>query len=153
MRTLLLLVALLLPFSEAVAKPKKCLTTAEIQAEQEIRHGIFLREAASRCDTAYVKGTRQAWDTFYTQAAPRFGKAKDKRIKAWQREFPDTWQRDLTIADGRIVTYHRHFPLSRAYCEGVDDLVQLVVKKGYAGFSKQAKTIQNEVIADYKVCR
>jgi hypothetical protein len=156
MRKLFLLLAVLvLPSSElaAAAKPKGCLTTAEIQAEQEIRHGVFLREAASRCDVEYTKGTRQSWDTFYTQAAPRFAKAKDKRIKAWQREFPDNWQRALTTADGRVVTYHRNYPLSGAYCQSVEDLVQAVTKKGYAGFSKQANTIQNEVIGDYKVCR
>ena len=136
----------------AAAKPKRCLSPPEIQAEQEVRHGIFLREAAKRCDE-YTKGSRTAWDSFNAQAAPRFAKAVDKRLKAWQREFPEDWQRAMITADGRLVSYHRYFPLSRAYCESVNDLVQEVAKKGYTAFTKQAKTVQNEVIGDYKVCR
>lgn len=134
------------------AKPKKCLTKVEIRAEQEVRHGVFLRESARRCDKM-IPGLRAIWDKFAEDAAPHFRRAMDKRTKAYQREYPESWQLTLTHSDDRLVTRHRHLPLTRAFCENVQGLLKEVEQKGYGRFGQQAATIQNEVRADYRVCR
>lgn len=137
----------------AVAKVKRCFSAVEIRAEQEVRHGVFLRESANRCEGPWVVGMKPVWDDFALRFAAKLAKATDRRSKAYQREFPDRWPNVLTHADGRIVTYYRHFPLTRAYCENVNALVTEVGRRGWGGFSEQAKTIQNEVIGEVKACQ
>jgi hypothetical protein len=147
-----LVIGLLLP-AVAAAKPKHCLTVAELRAEQEVRHGIFLREASRDCEGEYVKGIRQKWQDFETKFGPKFRQQNDKRVRAFQREFPNDWRRLMTSADGRLVTYHRNTPLTRAYCDNVEELVQDITAGAYGVFADQAKTIQDEVIGEYKACR
>jgi hypothetical protein len=145
-------VATLLGWAPAAAKPKHCLSKKEIQSEQIVRHGVFLREASRACEGIYVTGVRQAWENFVVRFNDRFKKANDDRIKAFQREFPDNWKRMITSADGQIVTYYRYFPLTKAYCENVDGLIGDLTG-GFGGFTNQAETIQNEVLSDYKNCQ
>lgn len=140
------------PVAGFAAKPKRCLVEGEVRAEQDVRHGVFLREASARCEGQYVTGTKKLWAEFIAKAGDKLGKANDKRAKVYQREFPDDWKHQLTIADGRIVTYHRHYPLTGAYCKNVERLIGDAARKGYAAFAKQAATVQNEVISEYKTC-
>ena len=148
-----LLVIALLPSAPAMAAPKHCFAAAEITAEREIRHGIYLREAAHHCDDQYIKGSNDAWQKFEAANGPKFKSAMTKRTAAWRREFPDDWQYKITHADGRLVTYARNLPLTQGLCDNIDDLLQEIGKRGYGGFSAQAKRLQDEVVADYKVCR
>jgi hypothetical protein len=152
-RSLIILgLALLVPVSAQAAKAKRCLSPPEISAEREIRHGIYMREAAKRCDNDWVKGTSALWQKFEAANGTKFKAANGKRIKAWQREYPDDWQLKMNHADGRLVTYARHVPRTMGYCENIEEQLQELDKKGYAGFTKQAKVVHNEVIEDYKVC-
>ncbi|RAU22114.1 hypothetical protein CU669_10585 [Paramagnetospirillum kuznetsovii] len=136
----------------ALAKPKACFSAPEITAEREIRHGIYMREAAKRCDGEYVKGTNAMWQKFEAANGTKFKSANDKRKKAWEREFPDDWVPKMNHADGRLVTFARNVPRTQGYCENIDEQLKELDKKGYGGFSAQAKVVHNEVIEDYKVC-
>lgn len=153
--TVLLAAAMLLAPALAQAqqgKPRRCLMPPEVRAEQDVRHGIFLREATSRCDDkGLTTGLRAKWDAFEKQNAPRFQRAMDKRNKAFQREYGKEWQRIITYADGRLVTYHRHFPVTPGHCENISRLMKSLAL-GWQVFGEQAATVQNEVIEDYKVC-
>ena len=141
-----------LPPGPAAAKPKHCFSRPEITAEREIRHGIYLREAAQRCDGQYLKGSNEMWQKFEAANGAKFKLAMDRRKRAWSREFPDDWQYKVTHADGRLVTFARNVPRTQGFCDNIDELLKEVDKRGYGGFSAQAKLIQNEVVADYKVC-
>lgn len=146
--------ALLSSHAAMAAKPKHCFSPPEITAEREIRHGIYLREAARRCDEQqYTKGLNDKWQKFEGANGTRFKAAMDKRKRAWSREFPDDWQYKINHADGRLVTYARNIPRTQGFCDNIDDLMTEVDKRGYGGFSAQAKRIQNEVVADYKECQ
>ncbi len=149
---LLLAFAVLSP-SPAAAKPKHCFSAPEISAEREVRHGIYLREASQRCDGQYLKGSNAIWQKFEAANGTKFKSAVDRRKKAWSREFPDDWQYKINHADGRLVTYARNLPRTQGFCANIDDLLKEVDKRGYGGFSAQAKLLQNEVIDDYKVCQ
>ncbi|TAN74091.1 MAG: hypothetical protein EPN20_02860 [Magnetospirillum sp.] len=149
---LLLVVMALLPIDDAAAKPKHCFSLPEITAEREIRHGIYLREAAQRCNGQYITGSYDMWQKFEAANGVKFKAANEKRRKAWAREFPDDWQYKINHADGRLVTYARNIPRTQGFCDNIDDLLHEVDKRGYGGFSGQAKRLQNEVTADYKVC-
>jgi len=137
----------------ALAKPRSCFTTPEITAEREIRHGIYMREAAKRCDGEWIKGSNAIWQKFEAANGPKFKAANDKRKKAWQREFPDDWQYKMNHADGRLVTFARNVPRTLGYCDNIDEELQELDKRGYAAFVVQAKVVHNEVIGDYKVCQ
>jgi len=150
----LALLAALLPAAGpalAQAKVKRCLSQAEVLTEQLVRHGIFLREAGTRCDE-YKAGTAKLWKEFDGKFGQRFAQQTAKRKKLFDREFKTKATEVMTYFDGRLVTYYRHYPLSIAYCENVDKLLKDAGKKGWGGFTAQAQTIQNEVMLDYKVC-
>ena len=135
------------------AKAKGCFTTPEIKAEQEIRHGIYLREAANRCNARYLPGAKDRWQKLEAANGTKFRAANDKRSKAWEREFPDDWKYKITYADGRLVTYDRNIPLTAGFCENIDELLAAVEKGGYGAFSKQSKLLRNEVTEDYRLCQ
>lgn len=137
--------------SPAHAKPKGCLLAREMVVEQLVCHGVFLREAAARCDPV-VRGTWALWRDFDTANGTRLRAQTDTRIKVFKREFPNDWKNVITYFDGRLVTYHRNFPLTQAYCEQVHGLLDDNRKRGWNNFTKQAKTIQEQVSLDYKVC-
>ena len=152
---ILVAVFLLISWGDALAapKPKRCLSPAEVNAEQEIRHGIYLREAAGRCDSLLLRGAKARWQKFEDANGQRFRNANQKRIRAWQREFPEDWQDQMNFADGRLISYDRHTPLTEGFCENIDNLLKTVEKSGYNGFAKQAKVVRNQVVEDYKVCQ
>lgn len=152
----LVLVALLFAgwASPAAAQIKftRCLTQAEALTEQLVRHGVFLREAGNRCED-YKAGTAKMWTDFDAKLGPRMKQQTEKRKTLFIKQFKEKALEVTTYFDGRLVTYHRHYPLSAAYCGHVNDLLKEVGKRGWAGFSEQAKMVQNEVLMDYKVCQ
>lgn len=155
MRLACLVALLLIPgfAGPAWAKPKSCFSATELTAEREVRHGIFLREAARRCQGRFLPNSRKMWETFEEANATRFRGAVAKRMQGWRREFPDDWQVKQIRSDGQIVTYARNQAVTPGFCSNVDDLLQANAKRGYGGFSAQAKTIRNEVVEDYKQCQ
>lgn len=153
MRAAAILVAILLIPGAVLAKPKNCFSTAEIKAEQEVRQGIFLREAAGRCNERLMPGARDRWQKIEAANGTKFRSSVDRRIKAWTREFPDDWKYQLNYADGRLVTYARNIPLTEGFCDNIDDLLTAIEKRGFAAFSKLSKTVRNQVTDDYKVCQ
>ncbi|MCR6631553.1 MAG: hypothetical protein NVV74_16745 [Magnetospirillum sp.] len=140
--------------AEALAqvKFKRCLSDTEMAVEQLIRHGVFLREAANRCDEM-KPGTAAKWKAFDQRFGPRLKQQTDKRAKLFQREFKQDALKVRTYFDGRLVTYHRNVPLTVAYCEHADDMLDEIGKRGWNGFTAQAKVVQNEVLLDYKSCQ
>ena len=153
MRTAALVVALLLIPAAAPAAPKKCFTKAEIKAEQEVRQGIYLREAASRCAERLLPGARDRWQKIEEVNGAKFRSAVDRRQKAWKREFPDDWTYQINYADGRLVTYARNVPVTEGFCENIDELLQTIEKRGFVAFTKLAKVVRNQVTDNYKVCQ
>lgn len=136
----------------AQVKFDRCLSPAEALTEQLVRHGVFLREAGNRCDE-YRPGTAKLWRDFDARFGARFKQQTDKRKKLFAKQFKDKASQVTTYFDGRLVTYHRHFPLTTAYCTNVEKLLKDVTKRGWGGFTDQAKTVQNEVLLDYKICQ
>lgn len=136
----------------AQVKFKRCLSPTEIQVEQLVRHGVFLRESAGRCNEV-TPGSAKTWRDFDQRFGPRLKLQTDKRAKLFQREFRDNALKVRTYFDGRLVTYHRNVPITTAYCENVEELLTEVTKGGWGAFTTQAKTVQNEVLLDYKACQ
>lgn len=152
-RAAIVLALLLSPAAALAAKPKKCFSTAEIKAEQEVRQGIFLREAANRCNERLLPGARDRWQKIEAANGAKFRSSVDRRQKAWQREFPDDWKYQINYADGRLVTYARHVSLTEGFCDNIDELLQTIEKKGFAAFTKLSKVVRNQVTDNYKVCQ
>ncbi|WP_096700579.1 hypothetical protein [Magnetospirillum sp. 15-1] len=152
LRAAILVAAVLIPAAALAAAPKKCFSQAEIKSEQEVRQGIFLREAANRCNERLLPGARDRWQKIEGANGAKFRSAVDRRQKAWQREFPDDWKYQINYADGRLVTYARNISLTEGFCDNIDDLLQTIEKRGFAAFSKLSKVVRNQVTDDYKVC-
>ncbi|ARJ67515.1 hypothetical protein WV31_18555 [Magnetospirillum sp. ME-1] len=152
-RAAIVLALVLSPAAALAAQPKKCFSLPEIKAEQEVRQGIFLREAANRCNERLLPGARDRWQKIEGANGAKFRSAVDKRQKAWQREFPDDWKYQINYADGRLVTYARNISLTEGFCDNIDDLLQTIEKRGFAAFSKLSKVVRNQVTDDYKVCQ
>lgn len=150
---IILAIALSPAFAWAAGKPKNCFSTTEIKAEQEVRQGIFLREAANRCNERLLPGARDRWQKIEGANGAKFRSSVDKRLKAWEREFPDDWKYKINYADGRLVTFARNIPLTEGFCENIDELLQTIEKRGFAAFTKLSKTVRNQVTDDYKVCQ
>lgn len=132
------------------AKIKGCFSRAEQAAEQQVRHGIFLREAAARCDAQpYSAGTLSMWTGVNRQFGERFARQTDVRRKAFDREFPHD---DIGTWDGRLVMHFRYYPLSQGYCQDVRNQLRDVQAKGWGAFVKQSVKSRGEVLLDYKVC-
>ena len=135
----------------AQVKFKRCLSDTEIQVEQLVRHGVFLRESANRCDEM-LPGTAKKWTAFDERFGPRLKQQTDRRAKLFQREFRQDALKVRTYFDGRLVTYHRNVPLTVAYCTQANRMLDEVTKRGWNAFADQAKVVQNEVRLDYKAC-
>lgn len=147
-------VAILAMPAQALAqvKFKRCLSTQELQVEQLVRHGVFLRESGNRCDEM-LPGSAKKWKAFDERFGPKLKQQTDRRAKLFQREFKQDALKVRTYFDGRLVTYHRNVPLTVAYCTQVNKLLDDVTKRGWNGFGEQAKVVQNEVLLDYKSCQ
>lgn len=152
-RLVVAVAALALP-AEALAqvKFKRCLSPAEIQVEQLVRHGVFLRESGNRCDEM-LPGTAKKWKAFDERFGQRLKQQTDRRAKLFQREFKQDALKVRTYFDGRLVTYHRNVPLTVAYCTQANKMLDEVGKRGWNAFADQAKVLQNEVLLDYKSCQ
>lgn len=151
----LVLVAMLLAEPTAAlaqAKFKRCLSDSEVQVEQLVRHGIFLRESANRCEEMLPNSAKK-WKAFDQRFGARLKQQTDKRVKLFAREFKQDALKVRTYFDGRLVTYHRNVPLTVAYCTQANKMLDDVTKRGWAGFAEQAKVVQNEVHLDYKICQ
>ncbi|MGE5547773.1 MAG: hypothetical protein ACM33T_12800 [Solirubrobacterales bacterium] len=149
---LLAMVAALPQAALAQGKAKQCLTSAEAQADRLVRHGVFLREAANRCDEI-VPGLREKWTAFDKANGPRLRQQTERRMKVFQREFKDEWKQAMTYFDARLVTYHRHMPLTKPFCDNVAALFAELDRKGWGALVKQSKAVQDQVTIDYKVCQ
>ncbi len=150
---LILSVILSLAAGQAIAQVKmRCLSDTELQVEQLVRHGVFLREAGRRCDDV-VAGTNKLWTDFDQRWAAKLKQQTDKRAKVFTRQFKGDALKVRTYFDGRLVTYHRNYPLSLSYCTNVKELLDEVAKRGWGGFTGQAKVVQNEVLLDYNSCK
>lgn len=136
----------------AQVKFKRCLTAPEVQVEQLVRQGVFLREAANRCDDM-LPGTAKKWKAFDERFGAKLKAQTDKRVKLFSREFKQDALKVRTYFDGRLVTYHRNVPLTVAYCTQTNKMLDEITKRGWNGFADQAKVVQNEVHLDYKVCQ
>ncbi len=133
------------------AKPKNCLTSSELLAEQIVRHGVFLREASRRCDDM-APGSRAQWQDFDTRFGPRLARQTAARLRVFKREFPDDWQHAMAVLDGRLVTHHRNVPIDQPFCDNIQTLLQEDQRGGWNIFAKQAKSVQDEAILDYRPC-
>jgi len=155
MRTFLtlLIMALLLPLGGAEAQTtfKRCFSAKEIEVEQLVRHGIFMREAAKNCEKT-TPGVGKSWSEFDSKFAAKLKSQTDRRTKIFQREFKDRELQVRTYYDGRLVTYHRNESVTAAYCENIERMLGDLTKKGWGAFAKQAKLVQNEVQLDIKQC-
>ncbi len=157
MRMLLSLTALALALTlpaqaQQQSKFKRCLQPDEVVAEQLLHHGVFLRESGRRCNDM-KPGTEKLWNDFEQKFMDKLKKQVDKHAKLFKREFKDDALKVITYFDGRLVTYHRHYPLSTVYCENVSRMLNDVTKSGWKAFDKQAKIVQNEIWTDYKACQ
>jgi len=153
MRVVALAAALSLVAATAQAEYKfRCLSESDAQVEQLVRHGVFLREAGRRCDEVNP-GTNKLWTDFDQRFGARLKQQTDKRVKLFARQFKNDALKVRTYFDGRLVTYHRNYPLSMAYCTDIKKMLDEVTKKGWGGFSQQAKVVQNEVLLDYNTCK
>lgn len=136
----------------AQVKMKRCLSPAEIQVEGMVRQGIFLREAANRCDSM-VPGTAKKWKAFDQKFGARLKQQTDKRAKLFAREFKKDELKVRTYFDGRLVTYHRNVPLTTAYCTNANKQLDDVTKRGWNALAEQSKVLRDEIIMDYKSCQ
>lgn len=148
---LALLVLCALP-PPAAAKPKGCLTKAEMTTEQIVRHGVFLREASRLCDDS-TPGSARIWQQFDTTFDPQLSAQTARRITVFKREFPQTWLQMMTYFDGRMVTNYRYnHPTNSPFCKDVMGLLQKIQTGGWGPFTRQAKVIQDNVRLDFKQC-
>jgi hypothetical protein len=153
MRAVFLAIVFSLSAGQALAQVKmRCLSDTEVQVEQLVRHGVFLREAGRRCDEV-IPGTNKLWTDFDQRWGTRLKQQTDKRAKMFTRQFKDDALKVRTYFDGRLVTYHRNYPLSLSYCTDVKEMLDELAKRGWGGFTAQAKVVQSEVLLDYKACQ
>ncbi|MDA8232249.1 MAG: hypothetical protein M0006_13000 [Magnetospirillum sp.] len=150
--TLLVCVCLsALPAPVAAAGPKRCLRPQDVVTEQIVRHGVFLREASARCAeiTPEVTGL---WRDFYATYGSRLHAQTVKRETFFQRTFKADAKDTNLYFDGRLVTNLRNVPVNRSFCQNLKKLLDANKRRGWASFVKQAKTLQDEVALDYKLC-
>lgn len=149
----LLGLAVLAPTGPARAKPKTCFTPAEIAAEQQVRHGLRLREGARICsEPPYDLKLLGLWQEIDTQFGPRFARQKTIREQAFRREFgQDTYNR-LEMWDGRVVMHYRNNWASPEFCGDISKTLNDMKTKGWSVFSKRAAKAKPEVTVDFRPC-
>ncbi len=151
MRKIIIAVLMLVWAFPVWAKPKNCFSRVELSSDLIIRHGVFLREAADRCN-GYQPGSKDIWKHFDQTFGTKLKSERTKRENAFKREFPDTWVRVVTTFDARMVTFDRNLPYTDAFCEDVRDMLDDNAKKGWGSFVKQSKVVRDESILDFKPC-
>ena len=147
------LIALLIlgTVNSAEAKPRGCLTKAEMSSDLLVRHGVFLREGADRCNERQPGG-KDLWKQFDQTFGQRLRAERDRRERGFKREFPDTWLRVVTTFDARMVTFDRNLPFTDAFCEEVKSMLDDNKKKGWGSFITQSKIVRDESRMDFKPC-
>ncbi len=148
---LALAAACLTPPPVLAAKPKGCLTSSEMQTEQLVRHGVFLREAANHCNDS-KPGVGQMWKTFDTTYNTRLSGLTAKRASIFKREFPKNWRQMMIYFDGRMVTAYRNASFENLFCGDVQSLLTKIRRGGWPVFARQAKVIQDNVRLDFHEC-
>lgn len=137
----------------AHGKPRGCFTAAEHNAERVVRHGIFLRAMAVRCDgVPFSMGTVAVWADLETRLGPQFKRLTDLRQRGFEREFEKRAQQILFAWDGRLVMQNRHMFLTKPQCDDAKKQMEEGTKRGFAAIRKQADKMRNEVYGDYKIC-
>jgi hypothetical protein len=137
----------------AAAKPRGCFTKAEHNAERTVRHGIFLREMAFRCDVApFSMKTKAIWLELDDRIGEQFKRNTDLRQRAFEREFEGRAEQILHAWDGRLVMQHRHMFLTKAQCDDAKKALEEARSRGFQAIRKQAEKVRNEVYYDYKLC-
>jgi len=140
-------------FAQTGANALGCFTKAEQAAEQIVREGLRLREAAQGCDRLpWRKDTKRLWDDINQRFGQRLAAQTQTRQKAFQREFGDDAENRLAMWDGRIVTTFRHYPLSDDYCDAMKETLESVQKKGWSVIDVLARKGRVEVEMDYRPC-
>ena len=147
----LILLMVLFGAAPAGAKPKGCLTKAEVASDLIIRHGVFLREASDRC-SAYEPGALPQWKQFEQSFGPRFKAERTRRENAFKREFPKTWLQVVTTFDAKMVTFDRNIPITDAFCADIQSLLDDNKKGGWGSVVKQSKVIRDESRMELKPC-
>ena len=151
MRTMLTLILVLALAAPADAKPKGCFTRAEISSDQIVRHGVYLREAADRCND-YEPGSWKVWKDLDDKFGVRFRSERSRRESAFKREFPDSWKQNVTTFDAKLVTFDRNLPYNDAFCADIKELLDNAQKKGWGEFTKQSKKIRDQARMEFKPC-
>lgn len=137
----------------AQAKPRGCFTKAEHNAERTVRHGIFLREMAFRCDVApFSLQTRSIWLEVDNRIGDQFKRNTELRQRAFEREFEKRAPQILNAWDGRLVMQHRHMFLTKPQCDDAKKALEEARSRGFQAIRKQAEKVRNEVFYDYKLC-
>ena len=142
----------LLATTPAWAKPKLCMTPAEMSADLIIRHGVYLREAADRCNS-YQPGTRALWKSFDEKFGTRLRGERTKREGAFKREFPDTWLKNVTTFDAKLVTFDRNLPYNEPFCSNIKDLLDEITQRGWGAFATQSKKVRDEARMEFIPCK
>ena len=120
--------------------------------EQLVRHGVFLREASRMCEDR-VPGATRMWTQFDSTFGAQLSGQTARRVTVFKREFPKTWLQMMTYFDGRMVTNYRYnHPTNGPFCKDVMTLLTKNQRGGWGSFSRQAKTIQDNVRLDFKSC-
>ena len=143
--------ALMTLTAPAWAKPKGCFTRAEISSDQIIRHGVYLREAALRCND-YEPGSWAEWKQIDNKFGTKFRAERTRREGGFKREFPDSWLKDVTTFDAKLVTFDRNLPYNDAFCADIKDLLDNIQKKGWGEFTAQSKKIRDQARMEFVPC-
>lgn len=147
------LALVLLAQPAAAAKPKGCFTNREHQAEQVIRHGIFLRESARLCAARpYYMDTDETWKSIEEALGASFAADTARRAKAFDREFGDRGEELRVYWNGRLVMEARHSATSPSFCDDVKVVLDEINRRGMRALKTQAEKARNLVLRDYKNC-
>lgn len=130
---------------------KRCLNDKELETERLVRHGVFLREGAWRCNGA-VPGSFDIWRDIDENLGPQMRRVTDARKLLFDREFGESSFQVTNYLDGRLVVYYRNFPLTGVYCNTINRLLKDVQARGWGAYAKQAETLRDNVKLDYRAC-
>lgn len=135
------------------AKPRGCFTKAEHNAERTVRHGIFLREMAHRCDVPpFSLQTKPIWLEVDNRIGEQFKRNTELRQRAFEREFEKRAPQILNAWDGRLVMQHRHMFLTKPQCDDAKKALEEARSRGFPAIRRQAEKVRNEVFYDYRLC-
>ena len=104
-------------------------------------------------DESTPKPLRDAYASLQQQLSElQTENAAAKREAAFKREFPDSWLKDVTTFDAKLVTFDRNLPYNDAFCEDIKDLLDGLKKGGWGAFTKQSKKVRDQARMEFKPC-